>query len=972
MKCVVSFFGVEPIRIGGTETYARELSLQLNKHGWHSVLCFLTPPSDELREFLSLPNVSLEIFAEETVRPSFRSIGKMARLLRTYKPDILHLHYAGFLGPYPWLAKLLGVEKVFFTDHSSQPIGYEPTRAPGWKRLVVRLINWPVGKVICVSNYGHQCLIKRGLLTPDKYQMVYNGVDLNRLVLSEERAAEFRRRFSIPDDRKIVLQVSWIIPEKGITDLLAAAQIVIARDPGVQFVIVGEGAYREQYTREANEMGLSDHLTWTGLIQDPFGEGVYDAADVVCQVSRWGEVFGWVIAEGMAYGKPIVATLVGGIPELVRDQESGFLVPGGDVEAIADRILKLVGSTTLRDSMGQTGQADVSLKFNLRKNVATLVDSYGIENSRSEMKIEVKLDSDADALIKQPQFLEDWRQLYADCPWGTVFQSDEFVLTWYRAYQDRFTPVFVVGTEPDGKLAGLLTLAISSDGGELVAAGSILAEYQVWLARPEGRNVFIEGALKKLSEHFPRLTLRFLTVPAAAPLEWTAPDRPLGRLCVVREMQRPLTEIGSGDSFRQSLAGKRYKPRLNKLRQLGDLRFERVTEVDGLSAIYQEVTSYAALRLAASHNVSDALNPDPLKKAFYLEMMKIPGLLHATVLRLDDKLVSAQINVRNRNEVLLGFITHSPFFAKYSPGRLHLLMLAVKLAEEGVPVLDLTPGVSEYKDWFATHSDQVRVVTIFFNESQLLRERTLRTVQSAASSLLDPIGVSPRNALEKLSHLKRKTTYLKVSTLPSKLGRRMRRIRHTRELRIYEFDPTKVPTAEAPAPMMRNSIPDLLAFRATEAWQPPVNEFLKQSLADLEAGAHIFTYQENGILLHYGWLIERQAKSLLSEVGQEMYFPPDSVVLTNYYTHPQARGRGLYQASLAQMMQFAAQLPDIKHIFIAVLADNVPSRHVIEKAGFVYRFSFFRKSWLGKTTCWSSAPVEFTQPPPSGSQGKKN
>lgn len=66
------------------------------------------------------------------------------------------------------------------------------------------------------------------------------------------------------------------------------------------------------------ELGLRDHLTWTGLVEDPFTAGVYDAADIVCQVSRWEEVFGWVIG-----------TRVGGIPEVVSDQESGFVIDRG-------------------------------------------------------------------------------------------------------------------------------------------------------------------------------------------------------------------------------------------------------------------------------------------------------------------------------------------------------------------------------------------------------------------------------------------------------------------------------------------------------------------------------------------------------------------------------------------------------------------------------------------------------------------
>jgi glycosyltransferase involved in cell wall biosynthesis len=209
--------------------------------------------------------------------------------------------------------------------------------------------------------------------------MIYNGVDLERVEKNAERATAFRRRFSIPEDRKLVLQVSWVIPEKGILDLLAAARIVVSEYADTHFVIVGEGSFREEYMTRAIELGLGDHVTWTGLVEDPFRAGVYDAADLVCQVSRWEEVFGWVIAEAMAYEKPVIATRVGGIPELVKDEETGFLVERGDVQGLAKRISALLDDPGRRESMGRAGRARVDAYFDLRKNVARLLEVYGIE-----------------------------------------------------------------------------------------------------------------------------------------------------------------------------------------------------------------------------------------------------------------------------------------------------------------------------------------------------------------------------------------------------------------------------------------------------------------------------------------------------------------------------------------------------------------------------------------------------------------
>jgi glycosyltransferase involved in cell wall biosynthesis len=372
MPTLVSVFGVEPRRIGGTETFARELSLQLGRCGWKSVLCFLSEPTEEVRRFLDLPNTSLNVYASAT-DGGLKTGRNLAGLARDHRPEILHLHFTGFLNLYSWIARLQSVKQIFFTDHHSRAAGYVPRRAPLWKRGAARFIDGPLTKVISVSNYGYDCMTAFDLLPRKRFEMIYNGVDLSRINPESRSAAEFRRRYSIPAERAIVTQVSWIIPEKGISDFLETARLVTEQNRDVQFVLVGDGVYREQYTKDAVAMGIADRVTWTGMVEDPFGEGVFAAADVVCQFSRWEEVFGW-----MAHAKPVVATRVGGIPELITEGVTGHLVERGDTAAMSAKLLKLLADPSLRVRLGEAGRDIVSAKFDLRKNVAQLIDSYGI------------------------------------------------------------------------------------------------------------------------------------------------------------------------------------------------------------------------------------------------------------------------------------------------------------------------------------------------------------------------------------------------------------------------------------------------------------------------------------------------------------------------------------------------------------------------------------------------------------------
>ncbi|MGZ8848172.1 MAG: glycosyltransferase family 4 protein [Pyrinomonadaceae bacterium] len=394
MPSLFSVFGVEPRRIGGTEMFARELSVQLGAQGWQSVLCFLSEPTEEVRHFLDLPNVTFEILSNSTDGDA-PARHNLSLLLKKHRPEVLHLHFVSFLTFYPWVAKFKSVRQVFFTDHHSRPAGHVPQRAPFWKRVAARIIGQPLSKVICVSNYGYRCMTAVDLLPRSRYEMIYNGVDLSRVDPGAGTGPAFRKRFGIPENHRVVTQVCWMIPEKGVLDFLAMARLVAAQKEDVQFVLVGEGKEREQYMKEAASMGLADRITWTGMMDDPFGEGVFDAADVVCQFSRWEEVFGWMIAEAMAHAKPVVATRVGGIPELIDDGVSGYLVDRSDSTAMSSRVLELLNNDDGRARMGKAAREIVKAKFDLRTNVSQLVESYGIEVSEARASARARFGKDA-------------------------------------------------------------------------------------------------------------------------------------------------------------------------------------------------------------------------------------------------------------------------------------------------------------------------------------------------------------------------------------------------------------------------------------------------------------------------------------------------------------------------------------------------------------------------------------------------
>ena len=374
---VVAVFGIQPFRIGGVESFVRELARQLEPRGVRLAAVFSALPAGPVAEYLRAPN--LEIAAVPALETSARaSVGPLAALLRRYKPQVVHFQFVDFVGLLPWVARLCGARKIVFTAQGSNPLDFEPRRAPLWKRWAVRVINAPLSAVIGVSDYTRGALAALDTLPKERFRVIYSAVQPPSLDDARARGSAFRKRFAIPEDRELITQVSWIIPEKGVADLLDAAMLVLARRPQTHFAIVGRGACEAEYKRHAADLGIADAVTWTGLVGNPMEEGVYAAADVFCLPSCWQEAFGWVIAEAMAFEKPVVATRVGGIPEVVEDGVTGLLVPPRDPEALAEALLRLLDDAELRGRMGAAGRRRVEGKFNLERNVTALIGEYGL------------------------------------------------------------------------------------------------------------------------------------------------------------------------------------------------------------------------------------------------------------------------------------------------------------------------------------------------------------------------------------------------------------------------------------------------------------------------------------------------------------------------------------------------------------------------------------------------------------------
>ncbi|MGH7305368.1 MAG: GNAT family N-acetyltransferase [Candidatus Rokuibacteriota bacterium] len=558
------------------------------------------------------------------------------------------------------------------------------------------------------------------------------------------------------------------------------------------------------------------------------------------------------------------------------------------------------------------------------------------------LRLETHRADAAFALIDRPEFQDAWRALHEACPWSTAFQDRPFAHTWYRVYRARFDPVVVTGWT-GATLTGLMLLAVSHDGTTLCHVGAQQAEYQVWLST-DGR--FAGAALDALAGAFPGRRLQLLFVPPGVP--FTPPDRWRSR-CFRRPIAAPFLATNPADSVRESMRKKANKSKLNRLTRRGKLTFERVADDAEFAALLDQLIPLYELRQGAAH---DALpfREDPLKKSFYLALRRETDLLHVTALRVDDELVAAHVGLCSRNTVLVGMPAQSPRYTRHSAGKLLFFELALLLEQEGVDALDLTPG-GEYKDRFATHSDEASVLTIVFSRAGAWRHRQRRRLIDVAKRR----GLSTEAVKHAIRALRHTIAHLRPASLPLKAARRLKRAAWDDvELRVYRFPRDRSAPHPETVPVARDRFEDLACYAPAERWQPTTEAFLRSATERLENGEHCYTRVEDGVLAHYGWLVDHQEHTFMAEVHQAWTLPPGAAVAYGFYTHPRFRGRGMYASSLARIVRDAAAIPGLAALYICVRADNGPSRRVIEKLRFVYDRSFFERRRLRSLRWWST------------------
>ncbi len=336
---------------GGTELHILNLSEQLQKRGYDvTVACRPGRWVEEKATVMGLPTVPIRVMNQH----DWQDFGVLRQFLRERKTDVLHVHWSSDIVVPGYAALREHVPVRIMSRHMPYPFKNRVGSFLYSKILYTRLVT--------VSNSVRETLIKCGV-PGDKVQVIHHGTDVEAFARTTQDRREMRLALGIPEDSVAVGIVGRIAPEKGHAVLLDALQKVHERYP-LFLVIVGNGPDDELIRTRAAEMGLADKVLFTGFRDDV--NNVLNALDVVTVPSTWNEPCSAVVQQGMAVSKPVIGTRAGGTPEMVVDDETGFLVPPSDPDALADALARMAGDAFLRKRLGAAGKERVEELFSLR------------------------------------------------------------------------------------------------------------------------------------------------------------------------------------------------------------------------------------------------------------------------------------------------------------------------------------------------------------------------------------------------------------------------------------------------------------------------------------------------------------------------------------------------------------------------------------------------------------------------------
>ena len=349
---------ITELRAGGAERWVYELATRLDRRRFDVQVAALR--GGQVADWLAGAGVKVTVIGMRRKWHLWK-LPALPRLLAQERIDLLHTHlFHADLAGRP-AARLAGVRHLVHTVQTAEG------RFRPWQFAFARAAAGWCDRIICVSHAVRDFHAARSGLPERDYVIIPNAVDPAAYAPDPHARDRLRDQWGIDDDQVLIAIVAKLRYEKGLDVLLEAMELVARRGQAVRLVVAGDGPQRRSAERflAARDGGRLTRML--GFRRDV--AAVLSAADALVVPSRW-EGFGLAAAEAMAAGLPVIATRVGGLPELVADERTGLLVPPEDPAALAQAIRRLAGDVELRRRLGAAGKQRVARRYAVAGAVA--------------------------------------------------------------------------------------------------------------------------------------------------------------------------------------------------------------------------------------------------------------------------------------------------------------------------------------------------------------------------------------------------------------------------------------------------------------------------------------------------------------------------------------------------------------------------------------------------------------------------
>lgn len=346
---------------GGVDRYIQMLLKYLDKEKFENILvCSQDFHEEDYRDLVdSFEQVEM---TRAIGGNDLKAIKGVRALIKKYNPDIVYAHSSK-------AGAIARVADIGLKNHCVyNPHGWAfNMRCSSKKKTMYTVIEKVAApfcdKIICISDAEKQSALDKKICKENKLQVIFNGVDIEAYENGVHGVVK-RRELNIPEDAFVVGMVGRMSPQKAPDVFIKMAKRVKDAVPNAHFIIVGNGNQEDEIRKYAADNGFADSLHITGWVDNPMS--YVELFDVACLLSRW-EGFGLALPEYMMAGKPIVATSVDAIPNIIKDGENGLLVNVDDVDGASKAVNRIFDDSVLRRKLIEHGYSDVESRFDVKR-----------------------------------------------------------------------------------------------------------------------------------------------------------------------------------------------------------------------------------------------------------------------------------------------------------------------------------------------------------------------------------------------------------------------------------------------------------------------------------------------------------------------------------------------------------------------------------------------------------------------------